>query len=270
PYKSQVANVKHACGHDAHTTIELGVAELLYAMREQVPGTVKFIFQPAEEGVPAGEEGGAEMMIKEGALENPHPQAIFGLHTDPRIEPGQVNYVPGSAMAASDSFQIMVHGKQAHGATPFLGVDAITTSAQIINALQTIPTRRVRALDPVVLTIGTIHAGVRMNVTAGEAKMEGTLRTLNEEVRNNVKQWMKEEIEGTAKANGATAELTFYGGSPVTYNQPALVEKTLPVMRRVLGEANVIKTDPLMPSEDFSQYQQLIPGFFFWIGTGNK
>lgn len=270
PYKSLVANVKHACGHDAHTTIALGVAELLYGMRDQLPGTVRFIFQPAEEGVPEGETGGAAQMVKEGALENPRPQAIFALHTDPRTEAGQLTYVAGGAMASSDSFTIKVHGKQAHGATPHLGVDAIATSAQIINALQTIVSRRVRALDPVVLTIGTIHGGVRMNVTAGEVKMEGTLRTLNDGVRKMVKRLMQEEIEGVAKAAGATAELNFYDGNFVTYNDPALVGRTLPVMQRLLGAPNVIQGDPLMPSEDFSQYQQVIPGFMYWLGTGNQ
>jgi amidohydrolase len=270
PYKSQTPGVKHACGHDAHTAIELGVAEVLYGMRDRIPGTVKFIFQPAEEGAPSGEEGGAKLMIKEGALENPRPHAIFGLHTNPNAEAGQMIYVSGAFMASSDRIIITVRGKQSHGAQPHLGVDAIVVSAQIINALQTIPSRRIRALDPVVLTIGTIHGGVRNNVIAQEVKMEGTLRTLNNDVRDRVIELMKTEIAGIAQASGATAELVMDDGNYATYNEPALVEQTLPVMKRVLGEQNVIKGEPLMPAEDFSAFQKVIPGFYYHLGTGNK
>jgi amidohydrolase len=270
PYKSQNPGVKHACGHDAHAAVELGVAEVLFGLRDQIPGTIKFIFQPAEEGAPTGEEGGAKLMVKEGALQNPAPQAIFGLHTNPNAEAGQIIYVPGAAMASSDRFLIDVTGKQAHGATPHNGIDAIVVSAQIINALQTIPSRRIRAFDPVVLTVGTVKGGDRFNVIAREVHMEGTLRTLNQEVRQRVKDLMKLEIEGIAKAADATATVTFNDGNFVLYNDPKLVDQTLPVMKRVLGEANVIKGEPMMPSEDFPEYTQQIPGFFYNLGTGNK
>jgi len=270
PYKSQTPGVKHACGHDAHTAIALGVAEVLFGMRAQLPGSVKFIFQPAEEGPPIGEDGGAALMIKEGALENPRPSAIFGLHTNPNAEAGQIIYVSGAFMASSDHFSITVRGKQAHGAQPFLGVDAIVISAQIVNALQTIPSRRIRALDPVVLTVATIHGGLRANILAAEVKMEGTLRTLNHDVRDRVLELMKIEIEGIASSNGGTGELKIENSNYVTYNEPSLVEQTLPVMKRVLGESNLIKGEPLMPAEDFSAFQRVIPGFYYHLGTGNK
>ena len=271
PYKSLTPGVKHACGHDVHTSVELGVAEVLYAMRQQIPGTVKFIFQPAEEGTPMGEEGGASLMIKEGALENPRPQVIFGLHTEPNIEVGTISYESGPAMASSDTFAITIHGKQAHGAYPYRGIDAIAVSAQVINALQTIPSRRMRALDPVVLTIGTIHGGARFNVIAPEVKMEGTLRTLNDDVRKRVMELIPEMVGGIAQANGASYEIAWNPTHNfVTYNQPALVAETLPEIRRVMGEKNVVVSEPQMGAEDFSHYQKQIPGFFYFLGTGNK
>src|ERR1043165_8270276 len=183
PYKSLVPGVKHACGHDAHTTIELGVAEILSKMRGQIHGAVKFLFQPAEEGPPAGEEGGASLMIKEGALDNPRPAVIFGLHTMPSIEAGQVAYHSGPAMASSDRILITIHGKKSHGAQPQMGVDAIVVAAECITALQTIHSRRIDPLEPLVLTIGTIKGGDRNNIIAGEVEMTGTMRTFNEEVR---------------------------------------------------------------------------------------
>jgi amidohydrolase len=178
--------------------------------------------------------------------------------------------VPGAAMASSDRFLVDVQGQQAHGATPHNGIDAIVVSSQIINALQTIPSRRIRAFDPVVLTVGTIQGGARFNVIAKDVHMEGTLRTLNQEVRARVKALMKEEIEGIAKAAGANATVVFNDGNFVLYNDPKLVEQTLPAMKRVLGDANVIKGEPMMPSEDFPEYTQQIPGFFYNLGTGNK
>src|SRR5215212_5518455 len=183
PYKSQTPSVMHACGHDVHTTVELGVAEVLSKMRDEVRGTVKFIFQPAEEGAPAGEEGGAKLMIKEGALENPLPAAIFGLHTEPNLQAGQVGYHVGPAMASSDTFAITIRGKSSHGAQPQLGVDAVVVASQAVLALQNIRSRRIDPLEPLVITVGTINGGTRFNVVAGEVKMTGTMRTFNDKVR---------------------------------------------------------------------------------------
>jgi amidohydrolase len=269
PYKSQNPGVKHACGHDVHTTVALGVAEVLSKMRDQIPGTIKFIFQPAEEGAPVGEEGGAELMIKEGALENPRPQAIFGLHTI-GSDVGQIEYHSGPAMASADRFAITIRGKKSHGAQPQAGIDAVVVAAECITALQTIRSRRIHPLEPLVITVGTIKGGDRSNIIADEVKMEGTMRTLNEEVRSLAQKMMRETLAGVTSAYGATFDLQFDSPNPVTYNDPRLVEETLPTIRRIVGEANVLAPKPLMPAEDFSYYQKVIPGFFFFLGVGNK
>jgi len=270
PYKSQNPGVKHACGHDAHMTVELGVAQILSKMREKIPGTIKFIFQPAEEGAPAGEEGGATLMIKEGALENPRPQAIFGLHTIPALEVGEIGYMSGGAMASADRFFLTIHGKKTHGAMPHTGIDPVLVAAHCVLALQSIPSRRINALDPVVISVGAVHGGNRYNIIADEVKMEGTLRALNEEVRSRVQQMMRETLTGITSAYGATFELSFDEGSAVTYNDPKLVDETLPTMRRVVGENNLLVLRPLMVSEDFSYYGKVIPAFFYFLAVGNK
>ncbi len=270
PYKSQMPNVKHACGHDVHTTVELGVAEVLSRMRAEIPGTIKFIFQPAEEGAPAGEEGGAEYMIKQGALDNPRPQAIFGLHTEPNVQVGQIGYQSGPAMASSDTFSIVIHGKDSHGAQPQKGVDAVVVASECVLALQHIRSRRIDPLEPLVITVGTINGGTRFNVIAGEVKMTGTMRTFNEAVREQSIKFMRETINNVAAAYGATAELTMEDSNPVTYNEPSLVEETLPSIRRVVGEKNALVLKPFMPAEDFSKYEKIVPGFFYFLGVGNK
>ncbi|HYE14798.1 MAG TPA: amidohydrolase [Pyrinomonadaceae bacterium] len=270
PYKSRNPGIKHACGHDAHTTVELGVAEVLSKMREEVRGTVKLIFQPAEEGAPAGEEGGAALMIKEGVLENPRPSAIFGLHTEPNVQAGQVGYHSGPAMASSDTFNIVIRGKSAHGAQPQNGVDAVLVASECVLALQTIRSRRTDPLEPLVITVGTIQGGARHNVIAAEVKMTGTMRTLNERVRERSIALMKETLQSITAAYGATFELNFEDSNPVTYNEPSLVERTLPTMRAVLGGENVLAIKPFMPAEDFSRYQKIIPGFYYFLGVGNR
>ncbi len=270
PYKSQTPGVKHACGHDLHTTVELGVAEVLSKMRGQISGTVKFIFQPAEEGPPPGEEGGASLMIKEGALDNPRPAAIFGLHTNPLIEAGQVAYHSGPAMASSDRILITIRGKKSHGAQPQMGVDAIVVAAQCITALQTIHSRRIDPLEPLVITLGTIKGGDRNNIIADEVQMTGTMRAFSEDVRQRAQQLMRETLQNVTAAYGASFDLKFDGSNPVTYNEPRLVEETLPTLRRLLGDANVIAPKPFMPAEDFSEYQKVVPGFFYFLGVGNK
>jgi amidohydrolase len=269
PYKSQTPGVKHACGHDAHTTIELGVAEVLSKMKDQISGTIKFIFQPAEEGPPAGEEGGARLMVKEGAMDNPRPQAIFGLHTNPNIEVGSIGYISGPAMASSDRLMLTIKGQSVHGALPYKGVDAIVVSAEAVLALQTIHSRRIDTQEPFVLTIGMINGGVRNNVVAGEVKMEGTLRTFSEDNRQKIIGMMRQTLDGVTAANGATYDLQILENAAVTNNDPALVAATLPVMRRILGEKNVLLQTPLMPAEDFSYYQKVSPGFYYFLGTGN-
>jgi amidohydrolase len=270
PYKSQTPGVKHACGHDVHTTVELGVAEVLSKMRDQIAGSIKFIFQPAEEGAPPGEEGGASLMIKEGALENPRPSAIFGLHTMPGIEAGQIGYHSGAAMASSDRFAITVRGKGSHGAQPQLGVDAVTIAAEAVTAIQAIRSRRIDPLEPLVITIGIIKGGERYNIVAGEVKMEGTMRTFNEDVRQRAQEMMRQTLGGVTAANGASFDLKFDSPNPVTYNDPRLVEETLPTIRRIVGNSNVIAPKPFMPAEDFSYYQKVVPGFFYFLGVGNK
>ena len=269
PYKSLIPGVKHACGHDVHTTIELGVAEVLSKMRDQIAGSIKFIFQPAEEGAPQGEEGGASLMIKEGALENPRPQAIFGLHTA-GFEVGQIGYQSGPAMASSDKFTITIHGKKSHGAVPQGGIDAVVVAAECVTALQTIRSRRIDPLEPLVLTIGTINGGVRNNIIADEVKMEGTMRTLNEQVRTRAKELMRQTLASVTSAYDAKFDLSFDDSNPVTYNDPQLVDQTLPTIRRLVGDANLLSLKPFMPAEDFSYYQKVIPGFFYFLGVGNK
>jgi amidohydrolase len=270
PYKSQNPGVKHACGHDVHMTVALGVAQILSRHRELMNGTVKFIFQPAEEGPPEGEEGGARLMIKEGALEDPRPQAIFGLHTLPALEAGQIGVRSGAAMAASDSFAITIHGKKVHGAQPHLGVDAVVVAAECVLALQTIRSRRIDAAQPLVISIGMIQGGNRFNILADEVKLSGTVRTLDEEVRQRIPELMRQTLDGITAAYGATYHLDYEPPTGLTFNDPQLVDSTLPVMKRVLGQANVQSLPPFMASEDFSYYQRAVPGFFYFLGVGNK
>jgi len=270
PYKSRNEGVKHACGHDAHMTIQLGVAETLSKMRDRVRGSIKFIFQPAEEGAPPGERGGAQFMVEEGALENPRPSAIFGLHVMPNIDAGQIGYNSGPAMASSDRFSITIRGKKVHGAYPHDGVDAVVVAAECVTALQTIRSRRINTQEPLVITLGSIHGGNRFNIVADEVKLEGTMRTLSEEVRTKAIEMMKQTLAGVTSAYGASYEMELGANTPLTYNDPALVEATLPVMRKIIGEKNVTSPKPQMGAEDFSRYQKIIPGFFYFLGVGNR
>lgn len=271
PYKSQNNGVHHACGHDAHMAIGLAVAEILAGMREQIPGTIKFIFQPAEEGAPRGEEGGAALMIKEGALDNPRPAAIFGLHVYSVYPSGTVGYTSGPAMASADAFSISIKGKQVHAAMPHMGIDAISVAAQCITQLQTIRSRRIDPNEGMVLSIGSIHGGNRSNIITGEVKMEGTIRTFSENTREAVRGMMRRTLAGCTAAGDASFTLDFDGVSyPVTINNPALTAESLPQMRRVLGDANIIATPAVTGAEDFAYYQRLIPGFFWFLGVRNE
>jgi amidohydrolase len=259
--------VMHACGHDAHVAILMGVAEVLAAMKDDIAGTVKFIFQPAEEMPPEGEEGGALLMIKEGVLENPRVQAIFGLHVISLIPTGMIGYRPGPLMASADDVKITVSGRQTHGAMPWLGVDPIVVSAQIVLALQTIISRQIDVTrEPSVLTIGSIHGGVRNNIIPDEVKMHGTVRTFNEEMRADILTRVEETCCAIAKSGRAHAHVNVRKGYSVTVNDTRLTEQSVPTLESVAGKGRVFMVPKICGSEDFSFYQHKVPGFFFFVG----
>ena len=267
-YNGQEVGVMHACGHDAHVAILLGVAEALASVREEIPGTVKFLFQPAEEGAPEGEEGGAQLMVKEGALENPKVDAIYGLHVSSRFAVGEIGYRPQGMMAAVDSFRIVVRGRQTHGAYPWLGVDPIVVSSQIVLGLQTIPSRQLdSSVAPSVVTVGAIHGGVRNNIIPDQVEMIGTIRSLDAKMREDIHARIRRTAESIAASAGATAEITITTGYPITYNDPTLTEASLPTLRRVAGAESVRLVNPVLGAEDFSVFQKEVPGLFFWLGT---
>src|SRR5438132_4956114 len=268
-YNGHEVGVMHACGHDAHVAILLGVAEVLAGLRDELPGTVKFLFQPAEEGAPEGEEGGAALMVKEGALDNPKVDAVFGLHVTSRYPVGEIAYRAGAELAAVDSFRIVVHGKQTHGAYPWLGIDPIVIASQIVLALQTIPSRQLDAtIAPSIVTVGAIHGGVRNNIIPDEVEMIGTIRSLDEAMRSDIHTRIKRTAEDIAASAGAKAEVKIDTGYPVTYNDPALTEAMVPTLRKLTNEVKTV--NPTLGAEDFSFYQQKVPGLFIWLGTRPK
>jgi amidohydrolase len=266
-FNEQEVGVMHACGHDCHVAILMGVAELMAGMKSQLHGRIKFIFQPAEEGPPAGEEGGAALMIKQGVLENPKPDVIFGLHVFAGVEAGTIAYRPGPALASSDRIRITVNGRQTHGALPWRGVDPIVVSSQIVLALQTIVSRQVDlTLEPAVVSIGAIKGGVRDNIIPDAVEMLGTVRTFNEDMRADMHDRIRNTVEHIAKSAGASAQVHFDNAYPVTVNDIPLTERMVPTLERVAGKDKVYVGQKITGCEDFSYYQQRVPGFFYFIG----
>ncbi|MCB1647139.1 MAG: amidohydrolase [Pseudomonadales bacterium] len=266
-YRGAEVGVMHACGHDNHVAILMGTAEVLAGMRDQIPGTVKFIFQPAEEGPPAGEEGGADLMIREGALQN--VDAIFGLHVFP-YKVGSVAYREGGIMASSDSFRIVVKGRQTHGAVPWGGVDPIVTASQIVLGLQTITSRQLDAtLTPSIVTVGKISGGVRSNIIPDEVEMLGTIRTFDAGVREQIHEKLTRTAVSIAEAAGATAEVMIDKGTPVTSNDAQLTRMMVPTLEKVAGAENVSVSPRTTTAEDFAYYQQQVPGLFFFLGVAD-
>jgi len=269
-YNGKETGVMHACGHDTHVAILMGVAELL-AANTDFAGTVKFIFQPAEEGAPEGEEGGADLMIAEGVLENPKVDAIFGLHINSGTHVGKVRYRPQGIMASSQRFVINVKGKQAHGSQPWMSVDPILISAKIVDGLQSIISRNAELTkEAAVISVGSIHSGIRFNIIPEEAQMIGTIRTLDKEMKEVIRNRMKELVPKIAQAYGGEAEVIIQDGAPITYNDPDLTSQMIPSIERVLGAENVEVVNAVTGAEDFSYFQQEIPGFYFFLGGTPK
>src|SRR5688500_1732207 len=266
-YNGQQVGVMHACGHDNHVAILMGVAEVLAGMKAELAGTVKFIFQPAEEGPPEGEDGGAKMMVAQGVLTNPTVDVIFGLHAWPDTV-GRLTYREGGIMAASDGLRIVVRGKQTHGAAPWGGVDPIVVSAQSINSLQTIPSRQMDiTAAPSIVTVGMIQGGVRGNIIPDSVVMIGTIRTLDTLHQNDIHARIKRTVEKVAESAGATAAVTITKGYPVTYNDPALTARMVPTLRRAARDGKAAVLPPVTGAEDFSYFQQKIPGLYFFLGV---
>ncbi len=266
PFKSLNPGVMHACGHDIHTSVALGTAMVLVNVKDKIKGNIKFIFQPAEEGAPQDEEGGAELMIKEGVLENPTVGAIFGLHVWPESV-GQAFFSTGNIMAGSDWFEAQIKGRSAHGARPHEGVDAIVLAAEAVTALQTVVSRAIDPTDPAVLTIGKIEGGTRSNIIAEKVTLEGTVRALSDVNRKKIPQLIESVIKGITQAFGATYSLDYRQSNPPVFNHPEFGETMRPTLVAVLGKDKVMPLPPQMVSEDFSFYAQKIPGFYFFLGV---
>lgn len=266
-YLGQTVPVMHACGHDSHVAILMGTAEVLTAMKKDLPGTVKFIFQPAEEGPPGTEEGGAPLMVKEGVMENPVVDAIFGLHISSSIEIGKIHYKQGAMMASSDWFTIAIKGKPSHGSSPWNSIDPIVVGTQIINGLQTIVSRQANIVDaPVVITVGKFHSGIRSNIIPEEALLEGTIRTLDSKMQADVHERIRRTATKIAEASNAEAIVTIDKKTLVTFNDSALVSRMLPSLHKAAGSGKVSIMNWVTGAEDFSFYGTKAPAFFFYLG----
>ena len=268
-YRGETVGVMHACGHDSHTAMLMGMAQIFAGVRESLPGNILFVFQPAEEGAPVGEEGGAQLMLKEGLFDKYHPDVIFGMHVWAGDRVGEIAYRAGPVMAAVDSFNIQVKGQQAHGSQPWRAVDPIVAASQIINALQTVVSRNVDITEnPAVVTVGAIKGGIRYNIIPDHVEMLGTLRTFTAAQRLAILDRIKRIVENTAAATGATAQFTVEPGSdPVLYNDPALTKQILPTLQRVVGADHVKETHVITASEDYSFFAEKIPSVFFFVGV---
>lgn len=266
-YQGRDVGVMHACGHDTHVAILMGAAEVLAAVRDELPGTVKFLFQPAEEGAPKGENGGAKMMIEEGALLNPRVDAVVGLHISQSDVVGRASFRPLGLMASAQRFDVEISGSQTHGARPWAGVDPIVAGAQIVNGLQTIASRQIDITQhPVVVTVGQFEAGVRNNIVPETARLSGTIRTFDPNVRGQVHEKIQRIVTQVAASQGATATVDIDPGVPVTYNHAGLTEQLQGTLAAVYGSDNLIVPPPITGAEDFSFFQEQVPGFFFFIG----
>jgi amidohydrolase len=267
-WNGESVGVMHACGHDAHTAILMGVAEVLAGLREHLRGCVKFIFQPAEELPPEGEDGGAKMMIEEGALERPVPQAIFGLHVTSRLPLGVIGYRPGPTMASADNLKITIHGRQTHGAMPWFGVDPIVTAAQVVLGLQTVVSRSVDLTrEPAVVTIGAIKGGVRENIIPDSVEMRGTIRSFDESMRDEIHERVTTLAEAISRGSRAGCTVCIRKNYPVTINDPKLTEAMLPTLGRVAGAERLMLVPKVTGSEDFSFFQRVVPGLFIFLGV---
>jgi amidohydrolase len=269
PWKSQNVGVMHACGHDIHTTVGLGAAEVLMGMRDDVSGTVIFLFQPAEEGPPPGEEGGATLMLSEGVFDDPKPIAVFGMHVMPTLEVGTIGWGTGGVMASADRVTIRIEGLMSHGSAPHSGVDAIWVGAQIVDALQGIASREIDSRDPAVVSIGTFQAGNRFNIIAGSAELTGTVRTLDGETRDHIEEAITRIVDGVCAAHRATCEVDYQRFTPVLVNDDELTLASVEVLREVLGDDAVIEVPPIMAAEDFAELAEVVPGTYLRLGVGN-
>jgi amidohydrolase len=266
-YQGNEVGVMHACGHDAHTAILLGVAEALASVRDRLPGTVLFLFQPAEEGPPPGERGGAALMLEEGAFDDPKPDAVFGLHVSAFQNFGEIGLVPGAAMASSDRLTVRVKGRGGHAGYPWRAIDPIPLAAQIVLALEALPARQVDARVGSVVSFGQIHGGVRYNILPDEVELSGTIRALSPEIREQLHERIGRTARAIAESAGATAEIEIKDGNPITWNDRDLARRIRPTLERVAGADQVVEPLPWTGAEDFSLYQERVPGVFLFLGT---
>lgn len=267
-YNGQETGVMHACGHDAHVAILMAAAEVLTGLRDQMAGTILFVFQPAEEGPPPGERGGAELMLEQGIFRTLRPDAIFGLHVTSSQSSGHLAYRPGPAMASADRFRIVVRGRQTHGSRPWAGVDPITVSAQVVLALQTIASRQVDVTHaPSVISVGSIHGGIRNNIIPDSVELVGTIRSFNEPMRRDIHRRIEQTATAIAASAGASAEVSIDQGVPVTVNDPDLAARMLPTLRYLTRDSRLVDADLVTGAEDFSFFARTVPGLFVFLGV---